>query len=206
MISRIKGNISQRNQQSLIVDVGGIHYEVLLPSCVMRSLNEDSVIGDTIDLVTYHYLEVSMSRNTPVLIGFSHPVEKEFFERFITVAGIGPKAALKALALPIQQIARAIDDGDISLLKSLPGIGEQKARHIIAKLQGKVGKFALMKEELLPESEEKEDVQSEAIEILLQLQYKKAEAKDMVLEAMKRNPGISTAEELLNEVYKQKRK
>lgn len=205
MISSIKGILKEKNQNSVIVDVHGLHYEIFLPNFLMRALDGKLTQDGAIELVTYHYLEASMSRSIPVLIGFFHHIEKEFFERFITVSGIGPKAALKALALPINQIALAIDEGNLAFLKSLPGIGEQKARQIVAKLQGRVGKFGLIQEQQLL-SEQKQDIQSEAVEILLQLQYKKAEAKTMVSEALMRNPDISSAEELLNEVYKQRKR
>lgn len=205
MISRIRGILKSKNHNSVIVDVQGIHYEIFLPSFVMRTIDGRMAQDGMVELITYHYLEASMSRSHPVLIGFSHQIEKEFFERFITVSGIGPKAALKALTLPVSQIALAIDEGNLGFLKSLPGIGEQKARQIVAKLQGKVGKFGLIQEEE-PLPKESEDLQSEAIEILMQLQYKKSEAKNMVIEAIGRNPNISTAEELLNEVYKQRRR
>jgi Holliday junction DNA helicase RuvA len=162
--------------------------------------------GGSITLITYHYLQVEPSKGFQVLIGFLNEIEKEFFEKFITVSGIGPKAAVRALKMPISMIARAIDMSDVSFLKSLPGIGEQRAREIIAKLQGKVGKFGLIQDartgaEALAASC---GIEEEAMGVLLQLEYKKFEAKNMLDDALKRNPGIKTAEELLNEVYKQK--
>jgi Holliday junction DNA helicase RuvA len=139
----------------------------------------------------------------PVLVGFLNEIEKDFFEQFIKVSGVGPKAACKALTLSFSVIAGAIDKGDMALLKTLPGIGEQKAREIIAKLQGKVGKFCLMQDrsnEGLPDV--KEDIKEEALNVLLQLQYKRNEAKDMIEKAIRRNPKTESCEEILNEVYK----
>jgi holliday junction DNA helicase RuvA len=110
--------------------------------------------------------------------------------------------------MPISMIARAIDMSDVPFLKSLPGIGEQRAREIIAKLQGKVGKFGLL-QDTRTGSEAftgKCGIEEEAMGVLLQLEYKKFEAKNMLDEALKRNPDIETAEDLLNEVYKQKAK
>jgi Holliday junction DNA helicase RuvA len=143
----------------------------------------------------------------PVLIGFLNEVEREFFERFITVSGIGPKAALRAFTKPIPAIARAIDEGDMSVLRSLPGIGEQRAKEIIAKLQGKVGKYALIqtKTDRHPAPAQAEVViEEEAVAILLQLEYRKHEAKAMVKAALARNPNLKSAEEILNEVYRQR--
>jgi len=155
--------------------------------------------------VTYHYYQVEPSRSVPVLIGFQNEVEKEFFEKFISVSGVGPKAACRALAEPFSTIAGAIDTGDVSFLKKLPGIGEQRARQIVAKLQGKVGKYGLIKDGHISRIKEHEDIKSEALSILLQLQYKKNEAEDMIQKAFQRQPGLKTSEELLNEVYREKK-
>ena len=86
------------------------------------------------------------SSGVPVLVGFLNEVERDFFLEFIKVSGIGPRAAVKALNKAIGEIAQAIDRGDTKYLKTLPGIGEQKAKEIVAKLQGKMGKFTLMRD------------------------------------------------------------
>ncbi len=206
MISRICGRIIKRKNSSIIIDInGGISYEVLISGCVMKALDRNINSDGMIKLVTYHYYHTDPARSIPVLIGFLNEIEKEFFEKFITVSGIGPKAAVRALSTPIPQIVKAIADGDLATLKSLPGIGEQRAKEIVAKLQNKVGKFGLIQEEGGEETKETvPDFQEEAMDVLLQLQYKKAEAKEMIQKALERSPNISTAEELLNEVYRQK--
>ena len=159
-----------------------------------------------ISLKTYHYLQTEPSKTTPVLIGFLNDIEKDFFEIFITVSGIGPRAALKAINKPISQIAKAIDEADIAFLKSLPGIGEQRAKEIIAKLQNKVGRFGLIQDGALKTvSDKAKDIAEEAIAVLMQLQYKKSEADSMVKKVLERLPDIQTTEELLNEVYKQRK-
>jgi len=91
----------------------------------------------------------------------------------------------------------------MAVLKSLPGIGDQKAREIVAKLQGKVGKFGLMQDKFggdVPAG--KDDIKEEALSVLLQLQYKKNEAQEMIAKAFKRNSKISSCEDILNEVYR----
>ncbi len=208
MISHIRGKIAGRKNSSIIIDVdGGVSYEVLIPGCVMKALDNSVNPDGTIKLITYHYYHTDPARSIPILIGFLNEIEKEFFEKFITVSGIGPKAAVRALNASIPQIVKAIADGDLSTLKSLPGIGEQRAKEIVAKLQNKVGKFGLI-QEYSGEVTVKEapDFMEEAIDVLLQLQYKRPEAKDMVQKALERSPGTNTAEDLLNEVYKQKKK
>lgn len=203
MISEITGKLKQKKDSSVILDVNGLCYEVMIPPAVMKNLDTAKGDGTAISLKVYHYYQMDQSKAIPVLVGFLNDIEKDFFEQFITVSGVGPKAACRALSLSFPVIAEAIDQGDMLLLKTLPGIGEQKAREIIAKLQGKVGKFCLMKDRRsqdLPRI--KEDIKEEALNVLVQLQYKKNEAEEMIEKAIRRNPKVSSCEEILNEVYK----
>lgn len=209
MISRLYGTLVDRRENTILLETGGVTYEVMIPVSILQTLDRHLEADGRIRLVTYHYHHVEPSRAVPILIGFISEIERDFFERFITVSGIGPKAAVRALKAPIPLIARAIDDGNLEVLRSLPGIGPQRAKEIIAKLQGKVGKFALM-----PDADgaarvaglRAPDVAAEALEVLLQLQYKRPEAQGMIKSALVRNPGLSSAEEILNEVYKQRAK
>lgn len=206
MIARISGKITEKGKNYLIIDVGGISYEVFVPAAVMQRLEENNPCDGTISLITYHYFQVEPSRSIPMLIGFLNEVEKEFFEVFITVSGIGPRAALRALNKPISLIANAIDEADADFLKSLPGIGQQRAKEIIAKLQNKVGKFGLIQDNKTQGQKIKSgDIEEEALAVLMQLEYKKSEAAAMIKKALARSPEIQATEELLNEVYKQRK-
>ena len=208
MISRIKGVVDHFSENTLIVDVGGLSYEIYIPTAVMKSFDGQLKKDSPIRLVTYHYYQTDPSKSIPILIGFSNTIEKEFFEKFITVSGVGPKAAVRALSQPIPEIAQAIDTGDLMFLKSLPGIGEQRGKEIIAKLQGKMGKFGLMQgcePSAKKEAPNVPDIHEEALEVLLQLQYKKEEARQMIQKAFARKPDLATVEEILNEVYRQRK-
>ena len=205
MISRISGTITDIKDGALFVNTGGICYEVLIPIAVMKAMEKENALGEEVKLITYHYHQMEPSRAVPVLIGFQNEIEKEFFERFISVSGVGPKAACKALVEPFSTIAGAIDTGDISFLKRLPGIGEQRARQIVAKLQGKVGKYGLIRDEFVSGIAEHGDIRDEALDVLLQLQYKKSEAENMIRKALERVPDIKTSTELLNEVYRERK-
>ena len=205
MISRLHGTLIEKKGSSLLLETSGLTYEVWIPVAVMQGIGRQVAEDGTLRLVTFHYHHVEPSRSTPVLIGFTNEVERDFFEIFITVSGIGPRAALRAINQPICMIARAIDDGNLDFLRSLPGIGPQRAKEIVAKLQGKVGKYALMPDaegsgRPMPAS----DTATEALEVLLQLQYRRAEAQVMIKNALSRNANLKTAEEILNEVYKQR--
>ncbi len=207
MISQITGTIENFTENTLTVNTSGLSYEVYIPTAIMKSFDGRLAREAKVSLITYHYYQTDPSKSIPILIGFSNRIEKEFFEKFITVSGVGPKAAVRALSMPIPDIAQAIDSGDLSYLKSLPGIGEQRAKEIIAKLQGKMGKFGLMQGSTgqAPKQNQAANTQEDALEVLLQLQYKKDEAKEMLRKAFLRKPDLKTTEEILNEVYKQKK-
>jgi Holliday junction DNA helicase RuvA len=205
MISHIRGKIIERRDTQIVLEIQGLSYEVWLPPAVMNALDDHMEPDGSVKLATYHYHQLDQSKAIPVLVGFLNEIEKDFFEQFITVSGIGPKAACRALSMPFSVIADAIDRADMSLLRSLPGIGEQRAREIVAKLQGKVGRFGLIQDkDVKPAGRIKDDVRQEALDVLLQLQYKKKEAEEMIGKALTRNPDLKTCEDILNEVYRQK--
>ena len=205
MIARIKGHIFEKRENAVVVDVSGIFYEVFVPASVLQRIDELKGPDGSVALITHHYLQVGPSSAVPILVGFLNEVEKEFFLQFISVSGIGPKAAVRALNRSIAEIASAIDKGDSAFLKSLPGIGQQKAKDIIAKLQGKVGRFGLIRDKAVQEEAAPVAAfQEDAVAVLVQLQYKNAEAAEMVRKALERNRSIGTTEELLNEIYRQR--
>ena len=139
------------------------------------------------------------------MIGFIEELERDFFEKFISVSGVGPKAALRAFDKPISRIAQAIEEGDSVFLQGLAGIGKQRAKQIIAHLQGKVGRFALIKESQPTAKFQDKEIVAEAKEILKRLQYKSGEADSMIKKALKHRPQFDSSEELLNEIYRQRK-
>jgi len=205
MISRIKGKIVEKHDNSVLIDINGITYQIFIPAASLQRIDEHVQPDGTVALVTFHYHQIEPSRSIPVLIGFLNEIEKEFFEAIITVSGIGPRAAVRALNKPISAIAEAIDEGDIEFLKSLPGIGQQRAKEIVAKLQNKVGKFGLMRDASAEAAPADSTFEQETLEVLIQLGYKKPEALSMMKKAHDIKPSISSTEELLNEVYRQRK-
>ena len=203
MFSRIEGVLRERHEQDVLVDVGGISYDVMVPGCVMDKLVHVD-IGQGVRLEIYSYMQIDGNRGTASYIGFTNAVEREFFEALLTVANVGPKTAVRAFARPMAEIARAIDDGDRGALRRLAGIGDQKAKDIIAKLQGKVARFGLIQGEA-PAKAAQPDFVAEAIDVLLQLQYKRGEAERMAKEALAANGSVSSAEGLLAEIYRRAR-
>ncbi|MDD5584137.1 MAG: OB-fold domain-containing protein [Candidatus Omnitrophica bacterium] len=202
MISSIRGKLIKKEDDRLIVEVGGISYEIAIPRNVSTTLKENN--GE-VELVIYHYFNIDGNRGIPVLIGFSEELERDFFEKFISVSGVGPKGALRAFDKPISRIARAIEEGDVEYLTTLVGIGKQKAKQIVAYLQGKVGRFALIKEDEVKEEPIKKEIVEEARQILRRLQYGGKEMEDMLKKALAAQPHVDNVEDLLNEIYRQRR-
>jgi Holliday junction DNA helicase RuvA len=169
----------------------------------MKSLqNKNS--GDEISL--YIFFQQTERQPKPVLIGFNLEIEKEFFQHFISVEAIGPLKAVRALSIPVREIANAIEAGEINKLSQLKGIGRRTAQKIVATLEGKMGKFALIRPDDAEAVSPDVDFSNLVLDVMVkQLGHKTADARRMVDEALKRNPSISTAEELFDEVYRGER-
>ncbi|MCK9603725.1 MAG: Holliday junction DNA helicase RuvA, partial [Candidatus Omnitrophica bacterium] len=82
MIARISGKVIEKGLNYLIIDVGGVCYEVFIPQTVMQRIDENMTDGNMINLITYHYFQIEPSKGTPVLVGFLNEIEKEFFGIF----------------------------------------------------------------------------------------------------------------------------
>jgi Holliday junction DNA helicase RuvA len=156
------------------------------------------------DEVTFHiYYHQTERQPKPTLIGFNLEVEKEFFQRFISVEDIGPLKAVKALNLPVREIARTIEKRDAKALQKLKGIGNRTAQKIIATLAGKMDKFALIHPGEEPPPPPEGDFTALVLEVLTtQLGHKSADAKRMVAEALQRNPEVRSPEDLFDEIYR----
>lgn len=200
MIGYIQGRILKKEDDRLLVLANQIGFEILVPAVVMDAL-ADRQVGDELSLHVYY--QQTERQPKPVLIGFSHEIEKEFFQSFISVEDIGPLKAVKAMTLPVAEIARAIEARDLDALARLKGIGKRTAQKIIATLEGRMGKFALMRTESQIPPPAVDDVAQQVLEVMVsQLGHRVADAKRMISEAFKRNSAISTPEDLFEEVYR----
>ncbi|NCO42934.1 MAG: hypothetical protein COZ06_19385 [Armatimonadetes bacterium CG_4_10_14_3_um_filter_66_18] len=204
MISRLSGVLLSRRPNQYVVDVGGLGYEVLVPTAVDRML-VDKQPGDALELFTMYYLQLDPTKAVPVLIGFVNELQKEFFGQLLTVPRLGPKIALTIFSVPMSEVAQAIEQGNATFLKQLPGVGTQKAKDLIATLQGKVAKYALMKDQPSASAGVAADA-SEAMEdaslALTQLGHTRAEAERMLMDAMREAGQPQSAAELLRIVYR----
>ena len=211
MIASLRGRLRRRVDGRIVVESGGVGYEVVLPPVVRDGLGE-AVAGDgdeATELALVIYYHATRDQPRPVLIGFARELEREFFERLITVKDMGPLVAARALVLPISEIADAIVRKDERFLRRLPGIGPQKCRNIIAQLEGKVAKYALMPVEAGPKrpvERAPDEVREVVREVLIrQLGLRAGEAEQAIQEALERCPDLDTPEALFEEIYRARR-
>ncbi|UCE23273.1 MAG: hypothetical protein JSU74_08180 [Candidatus Zixiibacteriota bacterium] len=208
MISCIKGTLAQITDDYALIENGGVFYEILLPSALADRLKTNGKVGSEIEFKTLYYIEAGdkKSNHFPRLVGFTSGIDREFFSLFTQVPGLGIKKALKSLILPIREIATAIETKDAGTLNRLPGVGGRLAEKIIAELNGKTSKFALSRgDEPLAKKDCKKElgpIEQEAIEVLLQLQYKRQEAEDMVARIIKTSPKVSKVEDLISLIFR----
>ncbi len=200
MIGYIEGRLLKKEPERILVLANQIGYEVLLPAFVADTLR-DRAVGEKVAL--YIYYQQTERQPKPVLIGFNSEIEKAFFVRFISVEAIGALKAVKALTLPLGEIAEAIESRNIAKLKRLKGIGERTAQKIIAALRGKMDMFSDGPQAAPERNPETEKLNDAVFAVLVdQLGYHRGEARKMIAAALTRRPDISTPEMLLDEVFR----
>lgn len=212
MITRISGLLEGLSELSAVVvpggPSGGIAYQVLVPTYLAPKLQ--SKLGSLVTLHTMHYLDSPNQGATfaPRLIGFEAVREREFFELFTTVKGIGNRKALRAMAIEPASIAAAIVAKDARTLTKLPEIGKRLAETVIAELSGKVeaflpvGEIEHLDRRASSTALQRDAVVDEAIDALVALGEMRAEAERLVgraLDKSKQRPTSST--ELVQLVY-----
>ncbi len=204
MIRRLRGELVEVGPEWALVEVGGLAYEVFLPPPVRDRLAERE-LGTHVELFTYYYLQTDGNRVTPYLVGFESQTQREFFERLLEVPRLGPLSAARSMVLPVAHLARAIELQDEGVLRRLPGVGRQRARDIIATLQGKLGRFLEEAElpEVAPLAEPRNQREQEALEVLLQLGFSRNEALRSLRQAVSTNPEAE-ADELVRLVFQQR--
>jgi holliday junction DNA helicase RuvA len=229
MICKLKGRLEDVGEDSAVLGINGISYEVHIPGTLSvtlkrkmrgvretretREAREEADGGENWEETTLYVIDYIEMRGghgnlTPRLIGFLSPVDKEFFETFTQVSGFGVKKALKSLTVPVNKVAFAIETGDVRSLAALPGIGKRTADKIVAELKGKVSKFALQKGEEEVDTggiEVSMDLEAEAQEVLLQLGYRRYEAEEMIRAVLSKERKIKDSEELIKEIFKEQK-
>ncbi len=194
----------------MLVRVNSLCYEVYVPSGIASRLRQSpgNQQQNPLTFYTIYYIDGGLAGGhlTPKLVGFLDPLDREFFEAFTKVPGVGFMRALKCLVQPLNEIALAIERGDTRFLQELPYIGAKTAERIVTDLRGKMAKFALARSEqpLSIEHESISELKMEAIQVLEQLEYSRSEAERMAAEIFAKHKNLKSAEEFLRKVFEQR--
>lgn len=202
MITKITGQLVALADDVLTLKIDAFEYEVLIPEFTRRQLQQE--LQNQVSLHTIEYLEGNpmQGRMTPRLVGFLSEAEREFFELFCSVDGVGVKKALRAMVRPVKEVATAIEEQDTKFLASLPGVGPATAERIVAKLRRKVPKFALMvvREEAY-QADVQPDVVSQAYDLLRGLGHSEPDARRLLDAALGAKKKYADVQSLLQAIY-----
>ncbi len=202
MLARISGTLRGITAERMLIDVGPITVDALVPACDLAAL--ESQIGHPVERHTLLVLEGSSvgSSMTPRLLAFASEADRAFFELFTTVKNIGHRKAMRALTRPVSEVAAAIAAHDTATLTALPGIGKRAAETIIAELDGKVDVFCLdLSIDGTAATPAASALLEDTIAMLVALGEQPATARTMVDRARAQHPDADTPETLLAAVY-----
>lgn len=133
MIAMLKGSVADRATSDIVLDVGGVGYEVSVPMSTFEKLPEE---GGEAKL----FVQTVVREDAIQLFGFSTREEKAAFQALVKVSGIGAKTALAVLSgMPVATLASAVASGESDLLTKIPGIGKKTAARLVLELKGKLG-------------------------------------------------------------------
>ncbi len=189
MIAYLSGKLFEKEANLIIVDVGGVGYEVIIPLSTFYDLGE---IGEDVSLRIYTYVREDVFQ----LFGFKTVRERELFLLLISVSGIGPKSAITALSgMSADEIIGAIRQNNLARLNSIPGVGKKTAERLVIELRDKIAKLsAVSAEEMRAEGIPQisgDDVYDDAISALVNLGYQHNAAEKALKQAMQEGTEMS---------------
>lgn len=189
MIAHIDGTIESKSEDEVVIDAGGLGYEVHVPSHVPDLLPAE---GERCRLYIHTYFREDDGTS---LYGFPSKEERALFRLLLTVSGIGPKVGLNILSsVTVEDMAEAIITEDIRRLTSINGVGKKTAQRLILELKDKVADMRLMMHVKRPLADMASD---DAVDALQALGYSRTVASDAVAKARETFPAQPKVEELI---------
>jgi len=131
MLDAVRGTVESTEDGVLLLDMGSLTLELLVPGYFLPDLQR----GENVRVFIHFQISSEGNRMIPLAVAFPCVSDRSFFRSFISVSGVGVRAAARALCHPPRDVAAAISRGDLAFLKALPGIGAARAKQIVAKLQ-----------------------------------------------------------------------
>ena len=178
MIGKLTGTLSDKNPPQVVVDCGGVGYEVHVPMSTFYNL---PAAGERVSLLTHFVVR----EDAQILYGFGSPGEREAFRQLIKISGVGPRTALSVLSgMSVAELAQAVTLQEAGRLVKVPGIGKKTAERLLLELKGKLGADIG-----LPTSVAS-DAQADILQALLALGYSDKEAA-ISLKALPADVGVS---------------
>jgi len=191
VIAQSRGTLAHKAPGEVIVDVGGVGYDVLIPLTVFYGLPE---IGAPVSL----YIHTHLREDALQLFGFQEPQDKQVFLLLNSVAGIGPKLAVNILSgIPAAELTQAIKAGDQLRLVSIPGVGRKLAERMIVELRDKL--TTLQPAETAAPSQASH-LMLDAVSALVNLGYRQAEVEKNVRDTIR--AGKQSLEDVIKEVLR----
>jgi holliday junction DNA helicase RuvA len=178
MIGKLTGTLSDKNPPMLLVDCGGVGYEVHVPMSTFYNL---PAAGEKVSLLTHFVVR----EDAQILYGFGSSAEREAFRQLIKISGVGPRTALSVLSgMSVGELAQAITLQEAGRLVKVPGIGKKTAERLLLELKGKLGADIGVPTSLAS------DAQADILQALLALGYSDKEAA-VSLKALPADVGVS---------------
>jgi Holliday junction DNA helicase RuvA len=190
LIATLKGLITSKRPERVVIDVGGVGYSVSVPLCNLGDLPEE---GNEVFLHTHTHVREDALQ----LFGFLSEYDRGVFTTLLGINGIGPKLALTILSgMPVERFIQAVSDEDVALLSTIPGLGRKTAARVVLELKGKLEPFS-------PGGSGtpgKGLVADDAVSALVNLGYRKAISEGAVSRAIQK--GHSSLEDIIKEALK----
>ena len=183
MIALLRGSLIEKHPSRIVVDVGGVGYDVQVPLSTFYGLGEP---GATVVLRIHTHVREDLI----ALYGFSTPLEQDLFERLIAISGIGPKLGLAVLSgIEPADLIRAIRSQDVARLTKIPGVGKKTAERIGLELKDRLPAQATPAAGLVPASGRPEDqLRDDLLSALVNLGYQSTAAEKAIDHALKASP------------------
>lgn len=189
MIAQIRGRLIQKSPGAVVVDAGGIGYQLFISLVTFYDLPEAE---SPVQLYAHTYVREDLLQ----LYGFSTPLEKELFQILIGVSGIGPKLALNLLSgMAPPELLRCLEGGHVHRLLSIPGVGRKTAERLVLDLQEKAGRLGARRLPA-PAGPRTGGLAEDVLSALLNLGYKKSQADEAVQKVLAAQPGAGLEEVL----------
>lgn len=192
MITFLEGQLEDKQPTRIVINVGGVGYEVFIP---LSSYDRLPALSKTCRVLTYHHVR----EDAQILYGFVTAGERRMFELLLSISGIGPKIALSALSgMSVRELKTAVAENDVKRLHSVSGIGRKTAERMVIELRDKISDGEALEAMTGADESGPNDLRMrDAVLALLSLGYKQADAQKMVRQVFAGDVGEAGVEEIV---------